>query len=257
MKAWRIFTGVFLLAMPMAAGCKQKPQQEAAGAEATKAPAAELGSAVIHGLIRFRGKPPARTLIRMNAQPYCVPFHPNGQESDDVVLNENGRLRDVIVYVSGGLPPGAYPVPSQPVTIEQVGCWYKPHVLALMVGQPLEVVNGDDTMHNIHGRPAKNKSFNFSQPSKGMKRQVVFDTPELPIPVKCDVHGWMSAFLGVFPDPFHSVSQEDGSYTISGLPAGMYQVTAWHEKEGTQTTQVTVTAGETKQVDFAFGAPAK
>jgi hypothetical protein len=127
-------------------------------------------------------------------------------------------------------------------------------VVSLSVGQVLSVVNDDQTLHNIHGRPKSNATFNFSQPSKGMVREVRFATAELPIPVKCDVHGWMNAYLGVFAHPFHKVTGADGAFSLVGLPAGHFEISCWHPKLGVIAKEVTLGAGAAIALDFAYSA---
>ncbi len=129
---------------------------------------------------------------------------------------------------------------------------YHPHVFGMMVNQPLEIVNADQTLHNIHALPKSSKAFNIAQPKQGMKMEKTFDKPETMVKIKCDVHNWMSAYVGVLDNPYFAVSDDKGSFTIKDLPAGQYEVEAWHEKYGAQTMKVTVGASDTKTVDFTF-----
>ncbi len=161
----------------------------------------------------------------------------------------------MFVYVKSGIS-GTYPPPAAPAVIDQKGCTYHPHVFGMVAGQSLDILNSDDTLHNIHSLPEKNESFNLGMPVKGMKYTKKFDKPEVMIHIKCDVHGWMSAYCGVVPHPFFSVTAADGTYAIKNLPAGTYTIEAWHEKLGTQTQQVTVGATESKPLAFTFKAGA-
>ena len=126
----------------------------------------------------------------------------------------------------------------------------------MRVGQPLVILNSDPTLHNIHAMPKGNTEFNTGQPIQGMKTMHTFDKPEVMVPFKCDVHGWMNAYVGVLDHPYFAVTGPDGSFTLKGLPPGTYTIEAWHEKLGTQTTQVTLGAKETKDANFTFKAPA-
>jgi hypothetical protein len=140
------------------------------------------------------------------------------------------------------------------VVLDQNGCRYHPHVLGIMVGQPLEIQNSDPVLHNIKAIAKANRPFNVSQPGAGMKTTRTFSAPEVMVNLECNVHGWMHAYAGVRPDPFYAVSKQDGSFTISGLPPGTYTIEAWHEKFGTQTATVTIAGTESKTANFTFAA---
>jgi plastocyanin len=171
-----------------------------------------------------------------------------------VVLGTNGALQNVFIYVKDGLGNLRFPVPSTPAVLDQKGCRYVPHVLGVQVGQPVEIVNSDPTLHNVHAVPATNQEFNTGQPIQGMKHMHTFSTTEVMVPFKCDVHGWMRAYIGVLDHPFYAVTGADGSFTLKGLPPGTYTVEAWHESLGTQTQSVTIGASERKDVGFIFKA---
>jgi plastocyanin len=173
---------------------------------------------------------------------------------ETVVVNPNGTLANVFVYVKSGLPANAkYPAPSTPVEIDQDGCQYRPHVLGVMAGQTLAIKNSDGILHNIKAKAVKNRPFNISQPTN-MTSSRKFTAPEVMVALECNVHGWMRAWLGVLPHPFHAVSGGDGSFTIKAVPPGTYTIEAWHEKYGAQTASVTVAGTETKTADFTFAA---
>ena len=210
------------------------------------------GTATITGSVKFEGKAPKRRPIDMGAQEYCTKAHPTPVLSETVIVNENGTLRNVFVYVKKGLSQQEWPVPSEPVVLEQKGCTYAPHVFGIQLGQPLKVRNGDDTMHNIHGFPKKNAEFNFSQTNKGQETEVKFTQPEVMVTIKCDVHGWMGSYAGVLRHPFFSVTGEDGAFKIANLPPGEYTLEAWHEEYGKQESAVKVGDGETREVSFTF-----
>ena len=146
--------------------------------------------------------------------------------------------------------------PENAVVLDQQGCKYRPHVIGIQVGQPLEVRNSDATLHNVHAVPKVNREFNFGQPTKGMKSTRTFDKVEVMVPFRCDVHGWMNAYAGVLAHPFFAVSKADGSFEIKGLPAGSYTIEVWHEQLGTQTTKVTVDAKAGATANFAMKARA-
>ena len=210
-------------------------------------------SGAVTGKISFKGAKPSVPAIKMNADKKCLNLH-GGKDvpSEQVVVNSNNTLRYVFVYVKSGLEGKKFPVPGSKVTIDQKGCMYTPHVFGMMAGQSLEIINDDPFMHNIHALPKNSSPFNIGQPKKGMKNTKTFDKPEVMVKVKCDVHNWMSAYIGVLNHPFFAVSDDKGNFTIKDLPAGDYVLEAWQEKYGAQTMKVTVGASETKTADFTF-----
>jgi len=217
---------------------------------AEPAEAAPAGSAALSGKIRLSGAAPAREKIKMAADPACLQRHKDPVLSQDVVAS-GGMLQNVLVYVKEGAQ-GSYPAPAHSVTLNQNGCLYEPHLFGIQLGQKLEIVNSDPTLHNINCQAKSNKKFNIAQPMKGMKTVKTFDQPEVGVPFKCNVHPWMSAYAGVFSHPFFAVTDAGGTFQIQGLPAGTYTIEAWHEKLGTQTQKVTLADGETKQISFSF-----
>lgn len=207
----------------------------------------------VSGKINFSGPKPAATKIKMNADPKCVKMHSGKEvESEQVVVNGNNTLKNVFVYVKNGLAGKKFPTPTTPVKLDQKGCTYYPHVLGMMTKQPLEIINSDPTLHNVHSLPKNSKQFNIAQPKQGMKMKQTFDKAEVMIKVKCEVHNWMSAYIGVLDHPFYAVSNDQGQFDIKNLPAGEYELEAWHEKLGTKTMKVSVGASDTKTADFTF-----
>jgi hypothetical protein len=217
-------------------------------------PSAAQGGATITGKIKFTGTKPANPKIDMSEEPKCKAKYQATPTEEVVVVNPNGTLANVFVYVKAGLP-ATYraPEPAGDVTLDQDGCRYHPHVLGILVGQKLAIKNSDGILHNIKAKGVKNRPFNISQPTV-MTSERTFTAPEVMVPLECNVHGWMHAWLGVLPHPFFAVSGTDGSFSIKGLPPGTYTIEAWHEKYGTQTATVTVAGTETKTADFSFAA---
>ncbi|MGH9806729.1 MAG: carboxypeptidase regulatory-like domain-containing protein, partial [Terriglobia bacterium] len=209
----------------------------------------------ISGKISLAGTAPTMEKIKMDADNYCKSAHTSPVVSQEVVDN-NGALQWVMVYVKSGLPAGTkYPVPSDPVTLDQEGCMYSPHVFGVRAGQKVKIVNSDATLHNIHPLPAINTQFNIGMPLKGMTQEKTFDKAELPpFHIKCDVHKWMSSYCAVFDHPFFAVTDKDGNYKISGLPPGTYVIESWQEKYGPQDQTVTVTDSDAKTADFSYKA---
>jgi plastocyanin len=205
----------------------------------------------VTGKVSFSGSAPAAQRLRMDADKVCARAHKDAVMSEEVVVNKNGTLKNVLVYVKDGLTGKKFDAPKTKAVFDQVGCIYTPHVLSVMAGQEVEILNSDPTLHNVHSLSKANTSFNQAMPMKGMKLTKKFDKVET-FRVKCEVHPWMSAYIGVFNHPFHAVTGDDGSFTLKGLPAGEYTVEAWHEKYGTQTMKVAVGAADTKSVEFKY-----
>ena len=209
----------------------------------------------ITGTITFEGKAPKMKPLRLDADPICVANNEIAPKKEWLILDENKGVKNVLVFVTEGLNID-YSPPGEPVVIDQKGCIYSPHVLGIMAGQQLDILNNDGTLHNIHALPKVNKEFNKAQPRSKKKLSVKFEKPEAPFKVKCDVHPWMGAYIGVFDHPCFAVSGDDGTYIISDLKPGEYVIEAWHEKLGSQTANVTVSDSAAHQ-DFTFKKPSK
>jgi plastocyanin len=206
-------------------------------------------AASVTGRIAFEGTAPARQPIKAAASdPNCQ----TAITTETVVVDGKGGLKNVFVYVKDGLGTLRFPVPATPVVLDQKGCRYEPHVLGIQVGQPLDIVSSDPTLHNVHAIPASNREFNTGQPVPGIPHRHTFSTREVMVPFKCDVHRWMNAHVGVLDHPFYAVSADDGRFELNGLPPGTYTIEAWHERLGTQTQTVTVGAKEARDVVFSF-----
>ena len=209
----------------------------------------------ITGTITFEGKAPKMRPLKLDADPICVVNNEIAPKKEWLILDENKGVKNVLVFVTEGLNID-YSPPEDPVVIDQKGCIYSPHVLGIMAGQQLDILNNDGTLHNIHALPKVNKEFNKAQPRSKKKLSVKFEKPEAPFKVKCDVHPWMGAYIGVFDHPCFAVSGDDGTYIISDLKPGEYVIEAWHEKLGSQTANVTVSDSAVHQ-DFTFKKPSK
>jgi len=207
----------------------------------------------VTGTVAFDGTAPANEAIKMNADPVCVKENttPQSQETYEVA---DGKLANVFVYIKDGLGNYVYDTPTEAATIDQMNCRYHPHVFGMRVNQPLTIINSDPTLHNIHALPKANKEFNNGQPIQGMKMTHTFDTKEVMVPFKCDVHGWMNAYVGVLDHPYFAVTGKDGKFDLKTVPPGTYTIEAWHEKLGAMTQSVTVGSKETKDVTFLFKA---
>jgi plastocyanin len=205
----------------------------------------------LSGVVKFQGTPPKPVRIDMSADPNCEKAHSSPATTEDYVVGAGGTLENVVVYVSDGLAGRTFDPPAQPATIEQKGCQYKPHVVALQANQKLDVVNSDATTHNIHPSPNNNREWNKTQPH-GMPIEETFAREEIAIPVKCNVHPWMRGYIAVFKHPYFAVTDKAGAFELKNLPPGNYTITAWHEKLGSMSQKVTVGSGEGAKLEFTF-----
>jgi plastocyanin len=221
-------------------------------------PGVALAASSISGTVTFTGKAPNLKPLTMDADPVCAKKHTGPVANELLVLGSGNTMGNILVWVSKGLPSGkTYPAPQTAVTLDQQGCQYKPHVMGIMVGQPYKILNSDSLPHNVHTLPKVNATFNRAMPATLKEVTTKFDKPEPVFQIKCDVHPWMAAYIGVFTHPFFSVTATDGKFTLANLDPGTYEITAWHERLGTQTATVTVGANDKKTQDFKFALPAK
>jgi Polysaccharide lyase family 4, domain II len=239
-------------------GSSTTTEQPAAGA-----PAAGGGTAVdastagtVTGTIKLDGTAPKMKVINMAAEPACAKVHTTPAMTEDVIPGDGGTLQNVVVYLKGDFSQYKLDVPTSPAMIDQKGCQYSPHVLALMTNQPLQVVNSDMTTHNIHPVPKNNREWNESQPPGSQPINQMFAREEVAVPVKCNVHPWMKAYIAVVGSPYFQVTGKDGSFSLKNVPPGTYTVSAWHESLGTQEQMVTVGPKESKAVTLTFKAAA-
>lgn len=212
-------------------------------------------AANVTGVITYDGEVPKFKEIKMDADPVCLTHHSGPVYPQMLTLGDNKTLGDVFVHISQGVPEKKYPVPEDAAVLDQKGCMYNPHILGIMVGQPLKVLNPDGTLHNVHAVTKENAEFNIAMPKFRKEITKVFDKPEFMLSMKCDVHPWMGAWITVLSHPFFDVTQDDGKYAIENLPAGEYTVQIWHEKLGTKEAQVTLSDGETKEINFTLFKP--
>jgi plastocyanin len=237
------------------AGADEEEEEEG-GASLRQTYSADKGSATVSGTVKWEGKAPKRRAIDMAAEKYCVNCYTDGEapRSESAVVGANGEFANVFVYIKAdGLKGWKVPKGSATRTIDQLHCRYIPHVIGVQTGDKLNVKNSDPIMHNIHANPKDGGSdwFNQGQPNKGDVFDTTVDQAGF-FKMKCDVHGWMSAFICVVNHPFFAVTGEDGKFSISNLPAGSYTLIAWHEKYGQKETSITVGDGESKTASFSF-----
>ena len=256
MRRSRAIGAAFAVVMMIGCSTSNKQPTETSTVEKATAPAYfkvdPSTAGVIKGSIAFHGKKPPRKPIDISSEPACVEAR-HGQPVDEtVVVNPNGTLANVFVYIKSGLEGKVFEPPATPVSIDQKGCWFHPRVMGIQVGQVYHVVNSDPVTHNIHPLAQVNREWNHSQGAGDPPLTRKFTKPEVMVPVKCNIHSWMHAFIGVLPHPYFAVTDEKGTFELPNVPPGKYTLAVWHEKYGTQEQDVTVTQSGTMDVNFIF-----
>jgi plastocyanin len=238
-----------------ACGGGPKPVSQG-GTVATEMPEAHIDLATagtISGKVAFTGVAPVMPVIDFSSNPQCERQHPTPQRAQVVVVNPNGTLKNVFVWLKSGLPAAHWAPPAQAARLDQKGCLYAPHVLGIMKDQRLEIVNSDPVNHNVHAESVINDAWNESQPPRAEHKFKQFSAEEVLVPVSCSVHPWMRSYIGVSPHPFFAVTGDDGTFTLQGVPPGTYTVEAVHEKYGRKEGKVTVAASGSATLEFTYG----
>lgn len=214
--------------------------------------AVDAGASIIAGLVKFDGPPPRLAPIDTKADEVCMKIHADSPlVSDEATIGPNGEFAHIFVYVVNP-PAGEYPIPEEPIRLNQYGCRYEMPVFGMRVGQTIAFVNSDATTHNVRGFPQHNRVFNFGQPPGLPPRTRVFDKAEMSLKIKCDVHAWMKSHCFVMEHPFFAVTGLDGRYAIENLPPGTYTLRAWHERLGELDQQVSVGVDSAATADFVY-----
>lgn len=203
----------------------------------------------VSGKVTYEGTPPKMKPIDMSMEPSCAKMYAAPQFAETVVTGTGNSLENVVVYVSAGAPDDA--APSTAAIFTQKGCRYIPHLLALQVNQELKITNEDQTVHNVHPQPKRNREWNKSQPPGTPPIRESYEQAEF-IPVKCNVHPWMHGTFAVMPNSHYAVTGDGGVFSLANLPPGKYTITAWHESYGEQSQEVTISGSETHTINFVF-----
>jgi plastocyanin len=246
---------IAILLIPLVLGaCGNEPPVPSSGNSAGGLPAFDPSTATakVAGKLIFEGTAPTIPSLKIGRDPFC---QKNGQSifKKQALLTEGGAPRNVIVYVRSGFDGRSYATPQEAVVLDQQECVYVPHVLTVMKGQKLRILNGDPTFHNVHAESRGDTVFNIAQASQGAEDIQTFSKAAMPYRIGCDFHSWMVSYVGVFEHPFHTTSGETGKYELR-LPPGKYEIAAWHEKFGEQVASVEVAANASAELDFKFSA---
>ena len=257
LKLITFFLAVFVI------GCGEKTQDQSATishAPETKETATlkksfdASESAMIVGKVFFDGDAPQREKLPIQGNPECSIFHPGASVLSEELIAEDGLLQNAFIYVKEGLEGYTFETPTTPAVIDNRRCVYVPHIIGVQTNQPVQIVNSDPTLHNIHSYAKNSKSWNLGLPFQGMKQIKKFPAEEIMVMLKCDVHPWMSSYIAVMTHPYFAVTGTDGQFKIDNLPAGKYTIEAWHEKLGTQTSDITIGSGDVNAA-FSFKIP--
>jgi plastocyanin len=241
-------------------GCSPKDQSattspstsHSAAPAAAETPLYAFGNSAIVGRAFFQGEAPKSKLIRMSQDRACEQEGGAAVYSEEAMIDAGGALANVFVYIKAGLGLRRYATPATPVILDQHRCRYEPRVFGVQAGQTLKILNSDRTLHNVHASAESNKPFNLAMSAAEKVRTRVFDRAEVMIPLRCNVHPWMIAYAGVLDHPFFSVTDAAGGFKLSALPAGEYEIEAWHELFGRLVQNVKLAEAETTTIDFTF-----
>lgn len=229
----------------------------------TAAPPAQLKkvdpatAGAVAGKVTLSGPAPALETMRVAVDKTCIDAMGSTATSDAILIGADGSIQNAFVYIKDTLSDYAFDVPTQPYVLDQVGCRYTPRIFGVRVGQPLEMVNSDATMHNVHALPMVNQEFNRATPRKNDRITQIFTAPEQMVRFKCDLHAWMNAYGGVMPHPFFGVTSADGSFSLTGVPPGKYELAVWHEKLGSTTQTIEIGNSQSVSLNFTLSADKK
>jgi hypothetical protein len=255
----RILVTCYVFGVLLASGCKKPAAVPAASLDVAKQGPSYFHidpslAGAIKGTVKFAGSRPAAKVIDMSEDPACVLAHRSKAHDESILVGANHGLANAFVYIEKGLEGKHFEVPQTPVVIDQRGCWFHPRVFGIQTNQTLQVVNSDPVTHNIHPVAMVNREWNHSQGPEDMPVKRRFVKPEIMIPVKCNIHSWMHAYVGVLDHPYFAVTNAEGSFDLPNLPSGTYTLAVWHERLGKQSQTVTVTSTSTLAVPLVFHA---
>lgn len=249
---------VLSLAALLSIACGVAPATDTAAAPAMqtkKVDAATAGS--VAGKVTLTGVAPTVEMMRVAGDQTCMAAMGPAAKSDAILVGTDGSIQNAFVYIKDTLSDYTFDVPTAPVVLDQVGCRYAPRIFGVRVGQPVEMVNSDATMHNVHAMPMVNQEFNRGMPQQHSRMTQVFTAPEQMVRFKCDLHAWMNAYGGVMSHPFFAVTGADGTFSLTGIPPGKYELAVWHEKLGSSTQQIEIGNSQAVSLNFTLDAVKK
>lgn len=227
----------------------------AATSQAKKVDPATAGS--VAGKVTLNGPAPAPEAVRVAVDQTCIQAMGPNPKSDAILVRADGAIQNAFVYIKDSLSDYTFDVPATPVVLDQKGCRYAPRVIGVRVGQPVEMINSDATLHNVHAMPMVNQEFNRGMPQQNSRMTQIFTAPEQMVRFKCDLHAWMNAYAGVMPHPFFQVTGADGAFSLKGVPPGKYDVSVWTEKLGSATQTVEIGSSQAVTLNFSLSADKK
>lgn len=247
----------------VAAACGTPSSSASAAADSSSASARQVRrvdpatAGSIAGKVTLNGPAPAPDVLHVAVDQTCIQAMGATAKSDAILVGADGAIQNAFVYIKDTMSDYTFDAPSSPVVLDQSGCRYSPRVFGVRVGQPLEMVNSDATLHNVHAMPMVNQEFNRGMPQQNSRMTQIFTAPEQMVRFKCDLHAWMNAYGGVMPHPFFQVTGADGAFTLKGVPPGKYDVAVWTEKLGSTSQTVEIANGQAAALNFALSAPKK
>ena len=228
------------------------PEASAPAVEDAPTDAAAVGpTGTIQGHIRLAGDPPGNTVIRMGVDPRCAQITEGKlMVQESVLTSPDESLANVFVRLEGTFPDT--PVPEEPVVIDQTDCVFVPRVVGARAGQLVQIKNNDPLLHNLNSQGSTSNRFNVGQPMQGMVHEVRLEEEESMLRIRCDLHRWMTEYIGVVSHPYFAVTDLSGTFVVDGVPTGTHTIQAWHEEYGVLTQTVTVEAGAVVVADFTY-----
>ena len=240
-------------------GCGASPATTNSAAvpaqQGKKVDAATAGS--VTGKVTLSGPAPAVEVMRVAVDQTCIDAMGSSAKSDAILVGADGAVQNAFVYIKDTLSDYTFDVPTAPVVLDQLGCRYAPRIFGVRVGQPVEMVNSDATLHNVHAMPMVNQEFNRGMPKQHSRMTQIFTAPEQMVRFKCDLHAWMNAYGGVMPHPFFFVTGADGAFSLKGIPPGKYEVAVWTEKLGSTTQTIEIGNSQAVSLNFTLDASKK
>jgi len=204
----------------------------------------------VTGRVTYAGDPPAAKPIEITKDAEVCGRTPHLDDSL-VVGPDRGILNVVVRVADPGDDAKPMPAPGSPPALDQSGCRFSPRIALVPMGTPLDFLNSDGILHNIHTWSKLNPSFNRAQPKLKKVLTETFASPEL-FRVTCDVHPWMTGWVVVAGHAYYAVTGADGRFSLAGVPAGTRTLEFWHERLGAQKKQVTVPASGELKVDLTL-----